>query len=384
MTDIRQGKVSASKFEQVVACEGQPQLERRLREQGLIGEEAPDEFALRGTRIHHALETGDISALSEDEVADFEKAKEMDAIAVGEWAMEKYPNSGQPVVTTHEQRLWLKDANDNQLCSGQYDRLSVCGNHAFVRDFKSGWSRRLTPSQQSWQLRLLAVLVWLEYGPKHGLETVRASFIKPKLRQGVDTVEYTIDDLLRSKAAIMQALWRSEQPDAARRAGDHCFYCPCKLSCVEAKSFSLLPSVVAGVSMGDLPTKAETKDKVASLQVHDLRYIWERSTVIRNILEAVNTRLKGLPTDDLTALGLTIGKGKRLDPITNTEGAFTVLEHTIPKSVWQCMKFSKTAIVDALVTERGMKKADAEVWVKVNLELFVDKKESEGALEELE
>lgn len=379
MTDIRQNKVSASRFEMVAACEGQPQLERRLREQGLIGEEPRDEWAERGTRIHKAWETGDDSVLQDStEHDDVQKLRNIAEETWNAWGVDKGATiTSQP---HKEGRLWLKDSDGNKLASGQYDQLHIAGNHALVIDGKTGWCRRLTPSQQSWQLRLLAVLVWLEYD---GLETVRASFIKPKLRHGVDTVEYSIEDLMRSKNAIMQILWRSEQPDAKRTASDACYYCQCKPHCAEAKAFSLLPSVIVGLSTGDLPTKSEVKDKVAMLQAHDLRYIWQRSTVIRNILDAVNDKLKSLPPEELSQLGLTIGKGKRIDPIVNTEGAFKALEFVIPKSLWSCLKFSKTAIVDALKSEKCMSDKDARQWVRDNLDLFVEQKESDGSLEEI-
>lgn len=388
--DERLNLPSASRFEMLAACEGQPQLERRLREQGLIGEEAPDEFALRGTRIHKAWETGDTSGLTDDELEDIGKTHSLDTRALGDWLAEKFTDSHGVLAEKgskefSEQRLWLKDSEGNQLCSGQFDKLTIVGNHAYCRDLKSGWSRRLTPSQQSWQLRLLAVLVWLEYGPKHSLETVRASFIKPKLRHGVDTVEYSIEDLQRSLMSIRQILWRSEQHDAARRAGDHCYYCVCRAQCPEAGAMTVLPTVVAtrALNATQILSRKEATAAVEQLGPMDWKAIWQRSTVIRNILEAVNAKLKSLPPEELSQLGLQLGKGKRLDPITNTEGAYTVLRHTIPKSIWSCLKFSKDAIVEALKNEKGMSEADAKAWMKANLDLFIEPKESDGSLEEV-
>lgn len=380
--DERLGLVSASKFEMVVCCEGQPQLESSLRAQGLISERPADEMALRGTKIHKAWETGDTSNLSEDELEDLSKTEVLDNEALFEWANEKYPNSGQVCNTFKEQRLWLHDENLQPIVSGQFDRLTICGNHAYVRDLKSGWCKRLTPSQESWQLRLLAVLVWTEYGTKHGLETIRASFIKPKLKRGVDTVEYTVDDLYRSLGQIKQVIWRSKQPDAQRTAGDHCFYCKCISRCPQAASYALLPSVMSATT-GDV-SKKDVVAAVARLSPADWKYIWQRSSVIRNILDACNAQLKQLPKEQLSELGLQVGKGKQLDPISNTEGAFKFLEHQLPREVlWGCMKMNKSDLVDALHTQKGMTKKDAAQWVKDNLAIFIEAKESEGSLEEI-
>jgi len=384
--DERGGLVSASKFEIAAACEGQQQMEQALRAQGLLATDPPpDEAQARGIRMHSAWETGDTSGLAEDELADFERTKQLDEDLLVEWYRKtEHVNEPVTIKITHlsEQRLWLHDSDLQPLTSGRYDKLTLCGTHAYVRDLKSGWSRRLTPSQQSWQLRLLAVLVWEKYGTSHGLETVRAAFIKPKLRSATDIVEYSVDDLYRSRNAILQILWRSKQPDAQRVAGDHCYWCPCRTRCPEAGAMSLLPSVVAKASVG--MDKAGVYEVVERMTPADWKYVWERSSVVRNVLAAVNDSLKALPEGQLADLGLKIGEGRKLDPITNTVGLYTVLEHQLPAVLlWQCLSFEKGKLEQVAREHLKLTEKDAKAWVKERIAPFITPERAKGSLEEV-
>lgn len=380
-TDERAGLVSASKFEIVAACEGYPALEAHLRDHGIIsGDEAPDEWAQRGTRIHKAFETGDTSDLAEDEIQDWESLKKLDAGLFSQWLIDKSLTevAGQ---RTSEKRLWLHNERLEPITSGQYDRLYIAGNHALVIDAKTGFCKRLTPSQESWQLRLLAVLVWQEHGARVGLESVRVAFLKPKFgRNGIDMAEYSIDDLYRSMTAIKQILWRASQSDVRRSPGDHCYYCPCRAHCREAASFSLLPSVVSGISNPKV-AKRDGEAMVSMMTPADWKFVWERSTTIRNILAAVNDNLKKLPPDALASLGLKIQEGRRLDPITNTIGAYKALEHSLPPELlWRCLSFSKGELSEAYKEHKGCSKKDADAWVKETIAPFVEEKRADGSL----
>ena len=369
---------SASKFEILAACEGQANLERQVREiYGIV--EQPDAWAERGTRIHKAWETDDISPLAGDELSDLIETKERDMDATGQWLQEK----NLALIKSEnfsERRLWLHDAEMNPIVSGQFDKLTICGTHAYVRDLKSGWCKRLSPSQQSWQLRLLAVLVWQNF-QERGLETIRASFVRPKLRS-VDTVEYSLDDLYRSLTAIKQILWRSSQPDAKRTPGEHCYYCPCKPHCAEAGAMAMLPSVIARNT--GLAKKADVIAAVERLQPSDWKKIWSMETVTKTIFDASKKCLKQMPASQLSEIGLQIKEGRRLDPIVNTIGAYKAFEHSLPpEKLWACLEFSKTALVEAVQAHRKITKKEAEQVVRDTLEPFIEKKNAEGSLEEI-
>lgn len=371
--DERNNLPSASSFSMDAACHGRQNLLRSVSPSH-YAVERDDTMASRGSRIHDALHTGDVQHLDEDEMHDWSKASDYQGEALKSWQPD-----GQEVTQIREQRLWMKSPQGERILSGKPDVVYFSGTKALTLDFKTGFNPHLSPSERNWQLRVLAVLVFLNYPT---VSEVRVGFIKPKSKfQPTDLTDYSYDDLLTSEAQIRSILARSKREDSPRIAGAHCRFCQVKNHCQEAAAMSLLPSVMAKASV-DLK-KADIVARVSQMTDADKVAVKKRSLVIRTILNAIEDDMKAWPAEKLAAFGWKIGKGKRLDPIVNTEGAFKVLEHTIPQSVWGCMKLTKGSIVDALVAERGMAKKDAEQWVKDNLDLFVEQKESEGSLEEI-
>ena len=362
---------SASSFGITANCPGSVGLIKSLN----LPDEKGDEMAERGTRIHKAWETGVTDGLAPDELEDLNKTRELDDAAVSAWVQDK--SIQEVVFATHsERRLWLHNDDMQPMLSGQFDKLTIVDGHAFVRDLKSGWCRTLTPSEESWQLRVLCVLVWLEYGSKgSGLKTIRASFIKPKFgRNGVDTVEYDVDSLLRSAHQVRQVLWEASQPVARFSAGQHCNYCKARQHCPTAASYAMLPSAIA----------KNATDAVATLSDADLVKLWQSDAIVRKILDGVKTRLKAMPPERLAELGLKVGNGKKLDPITNTEGCFKFLEHQLERSsLFSAMKFSKGDLEKVLINNRDMRKVDAQKWIAENLAIFIEPKTSEGSIEEI-
>jgi hypothetical protein len=386
MTNPRQNLPSASSFSADVACPGRQNLIRSIPESERVIELA-DPMAERGTRIHHALETGDVSQLSGDEMEDYTKAKEYVEQAKNWWLDPILQNphfiyqgeDGISVREVREKRLWLHLGIDPVL-SGQPDVVFIAGHSALVLDLKSGWTTNLTPSERNWQLRVLAVLVSKNYN----VQAVTVGFIKPKSAKlsAVDMTFYGPMELVHSEDQILKALDESKRSDSHRHSGPHCRYCPVKPQCPEAASMSLLPSVMANVTKG--VSKADVGAAVARLGPADWKFIHERASVIRNVLDSATKCLKGLPPDSLTALGLQIGEGQRLDPITNTIGAYKALEHVIkPELLWGCLSFEKGKIVEAVMESKGMTKKDAQIWVRETLAPFITEERASGSLEEV-
>ena len=87
MTDERQGLPSASSFHMDVACPGRQNLLRSLLPHELAPEPEND-YAARGTRIHHALQTGDVSQLDEGEMEDYNKCLKIEVAVFNKWREE--------------------------------------------------------------------------------------------------------------------------------------------------------------------------------------------------------------------------------------------------------------------------------------------------------
>jgi hypothetical protein len=379
------GLVSASKFEIVALCEGQAALEANLRDHGLlIVESEPDEFALLGTKLHKALELRDDSDLSEDERDIYKRGVDNECRIQSDWVREFNIFIAKP---HDERRIWLYWPPDGiePATSARLDYYDIGRaedsefmTHALIIERKTLWCSNLTPAERNWQGLVQAVCVF----HAHGVQHVRVAFNKAMFGKS-DIVDYTLDDLGRADAAIFQKLWAAKQPGAATHAGPWCRHCPCQPHCVSAASYSLLPSVVAGVSLG--VKKADVESAVQRLGPADWKYIHERGSVIRNILDAAKSCLKKLSADDLAALGLQIGEGKRLDPITNVVGAYKALEHSLPPELlWGCLSFEKGRIVEAVKAHKKITKKEAEAWVRDTLQPFIEEKRSEGSLEERE
>ena len=369
MNDERLGLISASKFEIIALCEGQPALEASLRGAGVIQGESPsNEFAEMGTRIHKARETGKTNDLSEEELAIYERGLKTEKTAFDDW--------GEKISTEHlEQRLWLTWPDGSPATSAKLDVLFVAGSRGLVIEWKSLYCSNLTPAERNYQGMVQAVCAAKQYN----LDQVRVVFNKAMFGK-IDMVEYGSEDLARAEGLIFQKLWAAKQPGAATHAGAWCRYCPCQPHCPSAAAYSLLPSVVAGVAMG--AKKSEVVDSVARLCPADWKYIWERSSIIRNVLDATNACLKAMPADDLAELGLQIGEGRKLDPIVNVVGAYTSLEHQLPPEVlWGCLTMEKGKLVEAVAAYRMIPKREAADWVKEHLEPFIEPKRASGSVE---
>jgi len=373
-----EGITSASKFEIVALCEGQPQLEAVLRSKNLI-HETNDEYSSLGTAIHKARETGDTSQLTEEGLEIYNRGMENERRILEQWMDDLVIVEAPPC--HKETRMWIHWPDGTKATSAKLDVYYVWDSpdfvtHILVVEWKTLWCSNLTPAERNYQGMVQAVCAYREYGAT----SIRVAFNKAMFGAS-DAVDYSEEDLKRAEARIFQHLWAAKQPGATTNAGAWCRHCVCQPHCPSAASMSLLPSVMANVTKG--VSKADVGAAVARLGPADWKFIHERASVIRNILDSATKCLKGLSADDLKALGLQIGEGRRLDPITNVVGAYKALEHSItPELLWGCLSFEKGKIVEAVMVSKGMTKKEAQMWVKETLAPFITEERASGSLEE--
>lgn len=391
MTDERLNKSSGSKFSIDAACPGNQNLIASLSDEQRNAAQPEDPLASRGTRLHAAWQTDSIQGLEDDtEIEDFEKGKRYVESAVAQWAQDNRLETFQEA--EREQRFWLH-APDTlaPVLSGQLDRYYTSGSDACLLDFKSGWLKNLIPSHMNWQLRVYAVLLWREH-PE--LRRIRVGFVKPKARaDAADYTDYTVDDLEHSEREIFHILWKTRQPDAQRVAGPHCNFCIAKSYCDQAASMSLLPSVVVNQLAYQMPvTKATAalvpsmESIVAKMQPADLLAVWQRSSVIVKILDAIKDRLKGLPEEELKRLGLQLADGRRMDKITKTMECFDYLKAELSMSdeeLWSALKMGKTDLVKAFQREFGWAADKAAGYAKQLVQQFGETTQAAKSLERI-
>lgn len=376
---------SASSFDIVVACPGQPNLKRALGELLKKEQEEPDEIALSGTRIHAARETGVTIDLDEDELATYKAGRGYEEALVAGWVGDR--ELMEWAERKREERMWLHDQSTGRpIISAKLDTHYLSGSYGLVVDWKTGWSWKLTPSQRNWQLRVQAVLVWREY---NGIKHIRVAFVKPIAKyERLDFTDYAEDDLKRAEEQIYHHLWLAKQPDAPRHAGPHCNYCPCKSYCREAAAYAMVPSVIT-TSSGQMMTMQPELSKqniialVDTMPLQQVALVHLRASLVVKILEACKARLKLQDDAMLDSLGLMKAQGRRLDPIVKTKECFDFLKEQYQISedeLWRALKFSKTELVDALRRDKGWAKAATDGFIRGQLGEFIQEKRADDSV----
>lgn len=345
-------------------CPGKRRLLATLN--GTIVEQ-PDEETLTGTKIHEAFKTENTLMLSAEETETFNKGVEFCNRLVSEWC----PPSECFTEGEREIRLWMHHPDTlDPVCSGQLDRHFICGKNAIIVDLKSGWGTYVPRTNVSMQLRVYAVLLWIEH-PE--LERIRVAFAKPMSYRGGtnDFTDYTVNDLRMSEQAIRFFLWESAQEDAERRPGVWCRYCPGKSHCPEAGAMSLLPSAITKTP---LKLKRGQEVSVEHLGPEDLLRIHKASVVIKKILDAVSNRLKGFTDEQLAPLGLMHGKAREIMRWPNPQALYEYLTNTegwLPEDAWQAFDVAWGKLVAVTMKQKGLGEEAAKAILKDDLhELF--------------
>lgn len=380
MTHERLNLPSASSFGIDAICPGRQAL---LNSLGPLPE-VVDEDAQRGTNLHAAWQdagTPNLHLFEDSEDTElYERGLKLVETAKGQWGtwLQSQVFANQPFKEgPREQRFWIRDSSGELAASGQADRHYIAGDFALCIDFKSLWCRSLTPSELNWQLLLLAVAIRDEYGVAH----VRCAFVKPMFNS-LDVVDYNSEDLDRASNAVQQVLWNSHHV-LDRRAGPHCRHCKGTAACPEAKAYCLLPSAQSNALEGIKPKDAT--DIAQRLDLKDCVRIWETQTSRRNIEDAIKARLKTLPPEQMTQLGIELGKPKTNRTITNAEGAFDFLISVgiSPEKLWQIMELSNGKLADLVSEELGKTQKAATEWIREKLKPFIIEHEQEKPLQKI-
>ena len=375
---------SASGMEIVVKCPGSVRLKATLPPEAFQKDEQEDEWAQRGTRVHKARETGSTLDLDEDEAEIFRQGITYEDEIVQKWMKDKGLEDCEE--GPKEMRVWLHDPlrfpellGSVQLDVHYYNKTKGC---VLSVDWKTGWSPNLSPSPRSWQLRFGAVALWKEeYGD--WMKECRVAHCKAQQKCTVnDYCDYGEQDLVYSWQSIAFHIWESTQPDAPLHAGPHCNWCPCKSYCVAAGAYSMMPTIIAKrVPQSNM---MDWDGMVQQMQPADLLRIWENSSIVTKILDAVKGRLKSMSLRELSDLGLEFGKGRKLDPISNVPEAFNFLRDQFTETeVLACMSLSKTKLTELLSTQKGLGKEAAGQWINTKLDEWITRCQSEAPLKRM-
>lgn len=290
MNDEREGLPSASGAHRFVNCAASHRLQSLAPP-----EESTDPLAAEGTIIHEALETEDGTELTLNQSEIVKKLEEIDRLGYQQWR-EDFPIKDKGTAI-REERFFIYGPNGEKTGSSKPDRVYIIGDHALADDFKSGY-KQVEDASRSWQGRAQAISIW-QNNPE--LTHVRISFSQFRLRKFYTSCDYGLSDLEYALQEWNLAGWRSKQPDATTNPGWWCTGCRARGFCKAHASMSLLPSAM--VQNGKIVDKADAILAAMSLSVEDLKAIYDRRTIIEDVLEAVKRRMKALPDETLKELG---------------------------------------------------------------------------------
>ncbi len=372
----RLNKTSASSFSDDFACLGRRNFINSLP----LGPDIEhNQSADWGTEVHLALETGDFSKLDAEQLETYEAILAQEKVILAGWNTE----DNEPPAC--EERFWIHGDDMAPLVSAKLDRYWIRGwidsRKALIIDVKSLYAPRLPRASNSWQLKIQAVCLWLETG----IEQIRVAYNCPnRFGRKFDVADFSKDDLGRFYGEIKHICGLIAQPDAPRSPGPQCQYCPGKSRCPEAVSMSLLPSVVAQSSLGT--TKADVEAKVASLGVPDLVYLWQRQSIIKNVLEAASDRLKALPEEALAQYGMKLAEGRDTSKVEGDRirEALTAINTSIAEDrLWPALSINQGKLTEIAQELFGGTKKAATEWVKEKLAPFKTESKGEKVLREL-
>ena len=231
--DPRKGLPSASSLERLDNCPGSWLASKDLPEES-------SDVAESGTRIHKALETGDMTGLSADEEQTAEMCRAQADKVLADW------NPDMEGIAHKEHRLGITRiggvvvVNDyttaDLVFTGQADLIVIDGKRGLVLDYKTGRGE-VASAEENLQLRGLAVMaawVWR-------LDSVRVAIVQPWAgpasvadydRQAIDQSRFWLLDVLdRVKLATPNDL----------NPGAWCHYCKAKAVCPALRSVALEP-----------------------------------------------------------------------------------------------------------------------------------------------
>ncbi len=280
----RKGKISGSKIKSYRDCAGAFNLEQQVPEQ------PAGPAAEMGTRIHSALEKGDLSVLAPEERD------------IAEACLQEYGeiieavNLGNPSATIKEARFWYDD-----LYSGAIDLIHLYGEEhdtALMVDWKTG---RVAQSQAAENLQLRAYGVLL----KKNIPSIKRLFVAivQPMASKFTIAEYDESDLAFAEAEVVEICQNAYNPDAPRTPSpDACKWCRAKSICPEARG------VHTALAERKIDVPAMTNDQIGDFL--------EKADIVESLIEAVRAEAKARLIAGQEITGRTLQKGRTTRSVT--------------------------------------------------------------------
>lgn len=365
MNDNDRGDLpSASAVQRYMDCPGSFLLSK-----GVTEVQTPEmaAYAAAGDRVHMWLEDPDFITL--DDPKELEVAEEC-AEQRKNIVDKIFGENANFAARITEDRLWLK-VGKSKIFSGKPDGIFIYGDTALIIDFKTGYGD--TPeSPKNMQLRALAVLLIAHpvHGPK--IKTVYVAIIQPLVNREAMLTRYETEDLGFAHAELRMLLDDINKPDAPRKAGDCCKFCPAKFKCVENRAMM--------EKLGSEDVNAADMQKLADLL--------NTAHACEAVIKAIRARAKGILKENPAAIpGWTIGKGASMRSISDPFALFKVLSDaallTRDQFLSDCVSVGVGDLESAIAKHNNLKPKEAKEKVNAFCSDFIELKTKEGSLEKL-
>jgi hypothetical protein len=262
-----------------------------------------------------------------------------------------------------ERRLWIGTASGTKIASGQHDLFAHRGGKVVIEDTKIG-PMAVDDADVNLQLRVLAVCAKQAVDPDECIvainqpacgEQVPALFTKEELRVA------EMDIIAGAKAAMRKS--------APRTAGAWCVNCKANGRCQEGIDYvNATKALVVGTPEVEL-TKSGVAEIVAVTSPEVCKQVWQKRREVSWILDAITSRLKALPADELTALGLRLKPGKNDPSYKDLDQLYQSLDLTFPEFL-SCVTLSKGRMTELYQKKLGISEAKAKAQVEIMLSEF--------------
>jgi hypothetical protein len=279
-------------------CPGWLALVNALRVKGELIE-FPDKYGELGTLDHRAL-AGESVTLSDPEKKLVAQALELRDKVFSEWLVAAQVDQGAELDALTETRFWYRQGL-TPFFSGCPDFVVIDRKRrrAITVNYKTG-RKEAQPAADNLQLRTEVVLL---KAAEPDLEAIDAVIIEPWVSWDSERVSYNAANLAQAKTEILAIVERAIREPETRIAGDHCFHCPARARCPEArKLIGELYRTGKEIKTAELP-KGEKGSQII-----------ENIATVRSILEAIEASYKELLTREPEALSdhfLHAGKTRR-------------------------------------------------------------------------
>lgn len=360
VSDERQGLPSASGLERMLLCPGSWNLERQLPP------EPETEEAASGTRIHSALagEPRALEKLSSDEFDTYEMC-----LVQRDTLYEACLPEPDEAVVYAEIREWLhRPGRTEPLMSGKADVLALNSYHGLVLDYKTG-RNEATESPRNIQLRALALIM----AEAFGLQYMTVAIVQPLVTKKPLATEYSISDLQKAEAEILQVLANASDPKAPRRPGSkQCQYCRAKTVCPEARAL----------------VKRVAEIKIDSLTGQELGLFLKTFETAQYIIDRGRGRAKELLAQDPQAIpGWKLKEGNTRREIKDAQEAFKLLARNnliAADDFVSCCKVKIGEVEKKVASVSGMTKKETKEKINQLLAPVMETAQNQPSLEEVE